>query len=96
MSQDNVRRFSGRRIESDTKILSTKFLQVDGRDILVESWRWEAIKGKSMIFLSEQVAGLTDVEVQSLAREIAGLTEDEKTTFKRGPEFTFFNYAFRG
>lgn len=94
MTDENVRRFAGRRVDRDTKILSTEYLQVDGRDILVENWRWEAIRGKSLIFLSEQLAGLSDAEVDALGRKVADLGEEEQTTLKRGDEFTFFNFAF--
>lgn len=94
MSDGGMQRFARRSIDPDTKILSKKYLQVDGRDILIETWRWEGIQGSSMIFLSEQLTGLTDAEVAALGRLIAKLGDDEQTTLKRGPDFTFFNYAF--
>lgn len=88
-------RFSGRKIDPDTKILATEYRQICGLDILIESWKWEGIRGKSIIFLSEQVINVIDSEFENLGRKIAELGMEEQVTIKRGPDFSFFNFSFR-
>jgi hypothetical protein len=46
---------------------------VEGIPFLLETWKWEAIRGSSAIFLAEHVAGMTDADLQRFVTEQAGV-----------------------
>ena len=87
--------FAGRSVDEDTRILSTKYFQHDGYDLLLEKWFWDGIKGKSLILLTTQISALDDSELENLAREILELPAEVKTTLKRSKDYTFFNFDFQ-
>jgi hypothetical protein len=87
--------FANRKIDEDTRILSSEYLKSGDYDLLIEKWFFEGIKAKSLIFISQQVQHLDNSEVENLARDILQLPEGERTTLKRGDEFTFFNFDFQ-
>jgi hypothetical protein len=53
------------------------------------------MEGNSIIFLTRQVAGLSDFSLEDLAREIADLDLCDHVTLKREKGFTYVNYGFR-
>lgn len=86
--------FEKRGIDEGTRILATTYLNQDGYDLLVEQWLWDGITAKSLIFISDQVRGQNDLEVENLARRILQLTDEKSVTLERKAEFTFFNFDF--
>lgn len=87
--------FVHRRIHEDIRILEEEYRRHDGCDLLMEQWVWNGIRGKSIIFLTRQVGGLSDFTVEDLAREIAGLAPFAPITLKREESFTYVTYRFR-
>ena len=87
--------FAGRSVDEDTRILSAKYFQHDGYDLLLEKWFWDGIKGKSLILLTTQISALDDYELENLASEILELPVEFKTTLKRSKDYTFFNFDFQ-
>jgi hypothetical protein len=88
-------RFASRAIDEDTKILSTEYLCQEGFEMLLEKWFWDGIKGKSLIFVNEQVEKLSDGEVEALSRKILHLDPEAQVTFKRAEGFSYLNFDFR-
>jgi hypothetical protein len=87
--------FAHRYIDEDTRILEEKYRRHDGYDLLMEQWVWDGMEGNSIIFLTRQVAGLSDFSLEDLAREIADLDLCDHVTLKREKGFTYVNYGFR-
>jgi|GEM_PF-5224210 len=87
--------FETRKIDEDTRILSTDYMNRDEHDLLVEIWAFDGIKGKSLIFVSPQISSMTDEAIREYAFHLLGLPENEKWTLKRNDDFTFFNYGFK-
>ena len=87
--------FAGRSVDEDTRILSAKYFQHESYDLLLEQWKWDCIKGKSLIFLSPQTSGLDDSQFQDLARDILGISIESETILKRSQDYTYFNFDFQ-
>lgn len=90
--------FDTRTIEADTRILAGNYLNHKGYDLFIELWSWDGIIGKSLIFVSDQIRDLGDVEVSRLAEEVistfAQLPEDHSSNLSRDGEFVFYNFDF--
>lgn len=87
--------FATREMDVDTRILSTKYMNQDGYDLLVEHWFFDGIRGKSLIFVSPQIASMSDEQIRELAFQTLALDEKEQWTLKRKDDFTFFNFGFK-
>ena len=68
---------------------------VESYDLLLEKWFWDGIKGKSLIFLSNQISNIDDFQLRDLAREILGISIESETTLKRSEDYTYFNFGFQ-
>ena len=75
--------FNDRSVDEGTRKLSTKYFHHESYDLLLKEWRWDGIKGNSLIFLSPQTSGLDDFQLQDFARDILGLSIESETTLKR-------------
>jgi hypothetical protein len=87
--------FEKRGVDEGTRILSTTYLNQDGYDLLVEQWFWDGITAKSLIFISDQISGQSDLEVENLARRILQIPDETSVTLERKADFTFFNFDFK-
>ena len=59
-------RFNTVPVESNTTILFQQKGKLCGYDIRYEIWSWDGIEAESIIFLNDDVAGLTDQEIETL------------------------------
>lgn len=57
-----INKFSDIPIESDTRILYKKVIAINDYDVLYETWSWDGYWGESLIFVNDDIAGLTDKE----------------------------------
>lgn len=81
-----------RPVESDTQILMQDLIDF-GRCIgLMELWIWEGITASSVIFLLEDVAGLSKDEQIDLA--FGKTPRDPKTTYQVNGDYVYINYGF--
>ncbi|WP_416897260.1 MAG: hypothetical protein ACMVY4_17475 [Minwuia sp.] len=89
-------KFSNVPHESDTKILFRKTVQISGLDALHEKWSWEGVKAESLIFVSEDVAAISDEALQLVVRASGLATEGTQMTLKRGSSgYDFVNFNFQ-
>ena len=83
-------------VEPDTRVLKRSLTVVGGYDALHERWSWEGIKAETFVFLSDEVAELSDKVLERIVRDTEGVDEDSQMTLKRGESgFTFVNFNFR-
>jgi hypothetical protein len=86
--------FDNRPIEEDTKITSSKLVKFADRDIRLESWVWDGIKGKSAVLLANQFESMNDEEICVFLSEHIALGGDY-TIARPSPEYIFVNYGFQ-
>ena len=55
-----MEKFSNVLVEDDTTILFSLECKLGERDILFQKWLWDGITAESFIFVSDDVADLTD------------------------------------
>ncbi len=83
-------------IEVDTQILFQLNAKLDDYDVLYQMWVWDGITAESFIFLSTDIATLTDEEVKTLAKSSPMIKEDSELTMSRNAEgYTFVNFNFK-
>ena len=95
IEDEDHRRLLQRPIESDTRILSTRHHRINGIPYLIETWTWEAIQGKTAVFLTEHVAGMSDANLQKFVSEQAGVDLAGGVTISRRDTHTFVNFGFQ-
>lgn len=87
-----MKKFENLETDSDTEILWREVTTVGNYDVMVENWKWEGLKGNSLIFVSEDVKHLSEAELKNIAKEF--INGYDKITLTRGDDFTFMNYNF--
>ena len=84
-----------RRIDRDTRILTLRITIVRGNiPVLLETWDFDGILGASAVFLSTDVAALTDDDLVDLLVKDLEETVASETTISRRAEYTYLNYRF--
>lgn len=66
-----------------------------GIPFLLEEWNWEGIQGSTAVFLTKDVGGIDDADLQKFLTEQVGL-DLGKTTIVRNEAYTFLNFGFEG
>jgi hypothetical protein len=87
-------KFDNRPIDEDTQITSSKIVKFIDREICLEGWKWDGIKGKSAILLADQFKHLSDEEIAAFLSEHIALGGDY-TIARPSPEYIFVNYEFQ-
>ena len=87
-------RFNVVPIETDTRILYQKQGKLDEFDVRSEIWSWDGIEAESIIFFNDDVAGLTDQEIEKMVRILPIIKEGSAMTLNRSTDFTFCNFNF--
>ena len=89
-------KFTSVPIENGTKILFELNAKLDDYDVLYQMWVWDGITAESFIFLSTDIATLTDDEVKALSKSSPMIKEDSELTMSRNAEgYTFVNFNFK-
>jgi len=86
--------FDNRPIEEDTQITSSKIVKFSDRDICLEGWKWDGIKGESAILLASQFEGLSDEEIAAFLSDHVAIGGDY-TIARTTPEYIFVNFGFK-
>ena len=82
-------------VDEDTRIQFRHEAKFGKYDILYERWSWEGISAESLIFVSDDVADLTDEELERELRKSPLVKKDSAVTIKRVDSgFTFANFNF--
>jgi hypothetical protein len=88
-------RFDNTPLDPDTSIIQQQECQFGEYQVLYQKWRWDGITAETVIFVDEDVAGLTDEEIQEELKQSALLKEGSMITIKRSSNgFTFLNFNF--
>lgn len=88
-------KFNNVPVEQDTKIIFQQEATLGEYEVLYQKWFWDGITAESIIFANEDVAELTDKEIEEEVKTSPLLNEGSSVTLKR-PEsgFTFVNFNF--
>ena len=90
-----MNKFSNVPVEDGTKILFSVESKLGERDVLYQKWSWDGITAESFIFVSADVAGMTDAELEEEARTSPAINGDSSITISRSNSgFTFVNFNF--
>jgi hypothetical protein len=89
-----MHKFDNRPIDEDTQITSSKLVKFSDRDLCLESWKWDGIKGKSAILLADQFKHLSDDEIVVFLSEHIALGGDY-TIARTTPAYIYVNYGFK-
>jgi 5'-nucleotidase len=82
-------------VEEDTFILFERMHEINGIDVLYQKWRWKDYLADSIIFLDEDVAGMTEEEIVKMVKKDATCRKGSKVTFSQnGNGYTFVNFNF--
>ena len=97
MKGNNVsNKFTAVPIENGTNILFELNATLDDYDVLYQMWSWDGVTAESFIFLSSDIADLTDDEVKTLAKSSPMIKADSELTMNRHEEsYTFINFNFK-
>ncbi len=90
-----MNKFSDVPVEDDTVILTEKHIKLDGRDALLQDWRWDGINANSLIFHLEDVSGLSDDEIKSILVQSGFDGCLGTSTISRTDCYVFLNFNFR-
>ena len=83
-------------VDPDTRVLKRSLTTVGGYDALHERWSFDGVKAESLVFLSDDIAGVSDEVLERLVRETEGVDTGSQITLKRSKSgFTFVNFNFR-
>ena len=88
-------RFKNVPVEADTRIKFRHEARFGKYDVLFEMWSWEGISAESLIFVNDDVSGLTDEELEQEVRKSPLINKESAVTIKRlDSGFTFVNFNF--
>jgi hypothetical protein len=88
-------KFSAVPIEEDTEVLARVETTFGPYDAVHERWRYEAVKAESVILLSDDVANISDGELESALRASGLVQTGTEVTVTRGDSgYTFLNFNF--
>ena len=88
-------KFSDLQLEPDTRLYYRKAFSLGGFEAIFEWWSWDGdIEADSVIFCSEDVAGLSEEDLKTLISEHFKFDKDD-FIFNRGPQYTLLNFNFR-
>jgi len=82
-------------IEEDTKVIDQLEAMLGCYPVLYQKWHWDGIVAESFIFANEDIAGLSDEELEKEVKESPMCKENSRITVKRTDDgFTFVNFNF--
>lgn len=88
-------KFKNRLIDKDTEIVFELVCKLHGYDVMYEKWLWDGFWGDSIIFINDDIALLTQSEIEALVRSSTLFQPDSKITYKKSNSgFTFVNFNF--
>jgi hypothetical protein len=89
-------KFAAVPIEKGTNILFELNATLEDYDVLYQIWSWDGVTAESFIFLSPDIADLTDDEVKTLVKSSPMIKADSDLTMNRHEEsYTFINFNFK-
>lgn len=91
-----VGKFDAVPLDSDTALLFSMELKLEDRDLLYQKWIWDGIMAESFIFVTADVAGLADEELEAFCRISPMIEKQSTVTLARARSgFDFVNFNFK-
>ncbi len=82
-------------LDPDTIIKKEEVIDIGNSRALYQRWVWEGIIAESLVFLNDDVGGMSDDELVSLGRDAGILKRNGKSTITRSDStYTFLNMNF--
>jgi hypothetical protein len=82
-------------VESDTKIQFRSVVQFENYEALYEGWYWDGISAESLIFANEDIADISQDELEQKIIASSYLKDDKGVTIEKSNSgFTFVNFNF--
>ncbi|MBE9549442.1 MAG: hypothetical protein IMF09_08575 [Proteobacteria bacterium] len=88
-------KFKNLPVDNETRIISRKNTTLGEYDVLYEVWTWDGICAESIIFVTTDVSGFSNAELEQLVRTSGLVKKDSDITFGCPSEgFTLVNFNF--
>ncbi len=88
-------RFSNVPVEEDTIIKKQAVISVGVQKALHQKWVWEGIVAESLVFITKEVDGLSDLELEELVLATGlVMTESQFTISRNNDGYTLVNFNF--
>ena len=82
-------------VEEDTKILFQQEVKFEEYDVLYQKWFWAGISAESVIFVTADVADISDSDLEAKVKNSPLVKEHSRITLERSDTgFTFVNFNF--
>ena len=88
-------KFDTKSIEPGKKILHQEQVKLCGYDVRYEIWSLEGCLAESIIFDGNEIAGLTDQEIENLVKTSHLFKEGSEMSIHRLEDFTFVIFNFQ-
>jgi hypothetical protein len=89
-----ISKFANIPVEADTKIISQLETMLGSYSVLYQKWVWDGITAESIIFANEDIASLTDEELEKKVKDSPICRENSQITIRKTDGFTFVNFNF--
>ena len=90
-----MKKFDDVEIEKDTKIISVKYINIEGYDCRCEVWNWDGVIADSLIFYKYDFKKPYEISVIKIIESYINENyDDSKHTLKIDGNYIFFNYNF--
>lgn len=80
-------------VEKDTELISVSTAKLGDHHVRHEVWRWDGVKGETLIFLSEEVGDLDDEAIEKLVVQSPYYSHGGFTIVRK-ENFVFVNFNF--
>jgi hypothetical protein len=88
-------KFSGIPNDPDTTVLVQSDTQLENYDVCYQKWRWDGICAESIVFASDDIAEVSDSDLELKIRNSRFFKANSNITIKRSKQgFTFVNFNF--
>jgi hypothetical protein len=93
--EEAMSKFNEVPVEADTRILFQEQTTLGEYEVLHQKWVWDGITAESIIFANEDIAGVTDHDLEMHVKAFRNLAADTSMTLKQSESgFTFVNFNF--
>ncbi len=82
--------------DPETEVRKSRAVDVDGYPALHQHWNWQGISGESLIFVDDDIAGLSNVRLKKLVQSSPFVKGDGPVMLQNsggGYIFVNFNYG---
>ncbi len=86
-------KFANVTVETETRILCRKIINLDNVDVLHEHWCFDGITAESVIFANADITNLSQEDLEQIVKSSV-LFKQGSCTVTFGADFTFVNFNF--